>query len=77
MVSGYTEAIFSLGSEMLGALKQRSGGKRLRLNVGIADSFRKLIANAILRPAFEVSHPDQGNSRNRDQCSFSISHGLS
>jgi len=57
VVFGYAEAIFALGSEMLGALKQKSGGKRLRLNVGVADSFPKLIANAILRPAFEMSPP--------------------
>jgi len=57
VVFGYAEAIFALGSEMLGALKQRPGGKTLRLNVGVADSFPKLIANVILRPAFEMSHP--------------------
>jgi hypothetical protein len=34
VIFGYADAIFSLGSEMLGALKQRPSSKTLRLNVG-------------------------------------------
>jgi len=55
VIFGYADAIFSLGSEMLGALKQRPSSKTLRLNVGVADSFPKLIANELLRPVFEMS----------------------
>ncbi len=57
LVFGYADAIFALGSEMLGAMKQRSGARTLRLNVGVADSFPKLIANEILKPAFAMPHP--------------------
>jgi LysR family transcriptional activator of nhaA len=53
----YADAIFTLGAEMLSALKQKPGNKILRLNVGVVDSFPKLIANEILRPAFNMPYP--------------------
>lgn len=55
IVFGYAEEVFALGNEMMNAVRQRSGLKTLRLNVGIADSFPKLVINEILKPAFEMS----------------------
>lgn len=50
----YADEIFALGQEMAGAIKQRPGAKALRLCVGIADSFPKLIANEILKPVMSL-----------------------
>ena len=55
LVLGYAEEIFSLGQEMLGAVKQRPGARTLRLQVGVADSFPKLATNEILKPVFAMS----------------------
>ncbi len=52
VVFGYAEEIFALGREMLNAVKQRPGAKELRLYVGVADSFPKLVTNEILKPVF-------------------------
>lgn len=54
MVFGYAEEIFALGRELLSAVKQRPGAKTLRLYVGVADSFPKLVTNEILKPAFSL-----------------------
>lgn len=54
VVFGYAEEIFSLGREMLNAVKQRPGAKELRLYVGVADSFPKLLTNEILKPVFAM-----------------------
>jgi LysR family transcriptional activator of nhaA len=51
---GYAEEIFSLGRELLNAVKQRPGAKALRLYVGVADSFPKLVTNEILAPVFAM-----------------------
>ncbi len=53
LVFGYAEGIFALGSELVSAVRQRQGGRTLRLNVGVADSFPKLVTNEILKPVFE------------------------
>lgn len=50
----YTEEIFSLGTEMVHAIKQRPGAQTLRLYVGVADSFPKLVTNEILRPVLTM-----------------------
>ena len=50
----YAEEIFSLGSEMVNAIKQRPGAKTLRLYVGVADSVPKLVTTEILKPVFEM-----------------------
>lgn len=49
---GYAEEIFTLGRELVSAVKQRPGAKTLRLYVGVADSFPKLVTNLILKPVF-------------------------
>lgn len=54
IVFGFAEEIFALGREMLNAVKQRPGAKTLRLNVGIVDSFPKLVTNEILKPVFAL-----------------------
>ena len=54
MVFGYAEEIFALGRELTNAVKQRPGAKVLRLYVGVADSFPKLVTNEILTPVFAM-----------------------
>ena len=54
LVYGFAEEIFALGQEMLGAVQQRPGIKTLRLQVGIVDSFPKLVTNEILKPVFDL-----------------------
>lgn len=53
----YADEIFSLGRELVNAVKQRPGTQRLRFSVGVADSFPKLVTNEILKPVFELSQP--------------------
>jgi LysR family transcriptional activator of nhaA len=57
MVFGYAEEIFALGRELVSALKQRPGAHALRLYVGVADSFPKLVTNEILKPVFQMPQP--------------------
>ncbi len=51
---GYAEDIFTLGRELVSAVKQRPTAKSLRLYVGVADSFPKLVTNEILKPVFSL-----------------------
>jgi LysR family transcriptional activator of nhaA len=53
-VLGYAEEIFALGREMMNAVQQRPGARTLRLFVGVADSFPKLVTNKILKPVFSL-----------------------
>ncbi|HOW67398.1 MAG TPA: LysR family transcriptional regulator [Candidatus Paceibacterota bacterium] len=50
----YADEIFSLGREMVNAIKQRPTVQALRLYVGVADSFPKLVTHEILRPVFSL-----------------------
>ena len=54
IVFGFADEIFALGREMMNAVKQRPGTRKLRLNVGVADSFPKLVTNEILKPVFAM-----------------------
>jgi LysR family transcriptional activator of nhaA len=54
VVFSYAEEIFTLGRELMSAVKQRPGLRSLRLNVGVADSFPKLVTNEILKPVFAL-----------------------
>lgn len=54
VVFGYADEIFTLGRELMSAVKQRPGAKSLRLNVGIVDSFPKLVTSRILKPVFDL-----------------------
>ena len=51
---GYADEIFSLGRELMNAVKQRPGVKSLRFYVGVVDSFPKLLTNEILKPVFAL-----------------------
>jgi len=57
LVYGYAEEIFSLGGEMLNAVKRGPTTRPLKLNVGITDSVPKLVSTAILKPVFKLPHP--------------------
>jgi LysR family transcriptional activator of nhaA len=50
----YADEIFTLGRELVNAVKQRPGAQALRLYVGVADSFPKLVTNEILKPVFTM-----------------------
>ena len=52
MVHGYAEEIFALGRELLTTAKRGTTARTLRLNMGIVDSFPKLLSLEILRPIF-------------------------
>lgn len=57
MVLSYADEIFSVGQELMSAVKQLPGTRALRLNVGVTDSLSKLIAFEILKPAFHFPSP--------------------
>jgi len=57
VVFNYAEEIFTLGSELMSAVRQRPGLRPVRLNVGVADSFPKLVTNEILKPVFAQPQP--------------------
>ncbi len=57
LIYAYAAEIFELGSEILRATKQAPGVRALRLQVGIVDSFPKLMSNEILRPVFDHQPP--------------------
>jgi LysR family transcriptional regulator, transcriptional activator of nhaA len=50
----YAEQIFSLGQDLMDALKQRPSGKPLRLVVGVDDVLPKEIAQELIQPAFAL-----------------------
>jgi LysR family transcriptional activator of nhaA len=56
-VLGYAEEIFSLGSELLNAVRQQPGQRPIRLHVGVADSVPKIIVQQHLAPVFELGRP--------------------
>jgi LysR family transcriptional activator of nhaA len=57
LVYRYADEIFGLGREMLDAVKDRSTGQPLRLDVGIVDAVPKLVARRLLQPARELPEP--------------------
>jgi LysR family transcriptional regulator, transcriptional activator of nhaA len=50
----YAEEIFSLGRELLNAVRQEPGQRPLRLQVGVADSVPKIIVRQHLAPVFKL-----------------------
>jgi LysR family transcriptional activator of nhaA len=54
-VLGYAEEIFSLGRELLNAVRQEPGQRALRLHVGVADSVPKIIVRQHLAPVFKLN----------------------
>lgn len=55
----YAEEIFSLGQDLLNAMKQRPTSRPLRFNLGVADSLPKLVAYRIIEPVFRLPTPVQ------------------
>lgn len=53
----YAEEIFTLGREMVDAVKGRSAGQPSRLEVGVSDVVPKLIVRRLLQPALELEQP--------------------
>jgi LysR family transcriptional activator of nhaA len=56
-VYGYAEDIFSLGQELLRAVKEQPTTRPLRVSVGITDSLPKLVTYEILKPIFQLEQP--------------------
>ncbi len=52
IVQTYATDIFALGQELVSATERGSSGRTMRLQVGIVDSFPKLLSLDILRPVF-------------------------
>lgn len=57
VVFRYADEIFSLGREMVDAVKDRSSGQPLRLDVGVVDVVPKVVVKALLEPALSLSEP--------------------
>lgn len=57
LVFSYADEIFSVGRELMNAVKQRPGKRPLRLNIGLTDAFPKLLAFQILKAAFRFNEP--------------------
>ncbi|MHA3773613.1 LysR family transcriptional regulator [Verrucomicrobiota bacterium sgz303538] len=57
LVYGYAEEIFTLGRELVGALKGAGSDRPMRVNCGIVDSVPKVVAYSVLRPALEAQPP--------------------
>lgn len=57
LIYGYAEEIFALGRELLTTAKRAPGGRKLRLQIGIVDSFPKLYSLQVLRPVFAHQPP--------------------
>ena len=55
MVLGYAEEIFSVGQELLNAVRQMPTTRVLRVNLGVVDSFPKLVTLEFLKPLFDFS----------------------
>lgn len=53
----YADEIFSLGRELSNAVRQRPNARALRLHVGVADSFPKLVTQQLLQPVFALTPP--------------------
>jgi LysR family transcriptional activator of nhaA len=53
----YAEEIFTVGRDLMEAVKGRAKGQPLRLDVGVADSVSKLIVRRLLEPALALAEP--------------------
>lgn len=57
LVYAYANEIFSLGRELVGAVRLGVTDRPLRLNVGLVDAVPKTLASELLRPALELPRP--------------------
>lgn len=53
----YAEDIFSLGDEFVGVIQGKNVENRLKLRIGVVDSFPKLLTYDILRPLYQLEEP--------------------
>jgi LysR family transcriptional activator of nhaA len=58
-VLGYANEIFSLGRDLVSAVKHRPTARPLRINLGVADAIPKLVAYRIIEPIFTLPQPVQ------------------
>ncbi|NBV86063.1 MAG: LysR family transcriptional regulator [Verrucomicrobia bacterium] len=56
-VYGFAEEIFTLGKELLTTARRAPGKRPRRLQVGVVDSFPKLLSLEVLRPVFSGESP--------------------
>jgi LysR family transcriptional activator of nhaA len=59
LVYPYAEEIFSLGRQMVEAIRGSPRGRPLRLAIGVADVLPKMIVHRLLAPAFALAEPVQ------------------
>jgi LysR family transcriptional regulator, transcriptional activator of nhaA len=57
VVFRYADEIFTLGHEMLAAVRGRTVARPLRLDVGVVDVVPKLVVRQLLLPALQLSEP--------------------
>lgn len=57
LVYRYADEIFSVGRELMDAVKGRVPGRPLRLTVGVADVLPKPVARLLLEPAMHLEQP--------------------
>ena len=57
VVRRYADEIFSLGQEMLDAVRDRPTGRALRVTVGVADAVPKLVVRRLLEPLRALPEP--------------------
>lgn len=57
MVFRYADEIFSLGEELMNAVRRQPSARAIRLHVGITDSLPKLVTERLLRPVFAMAQP--------------------
>src|SRR5512138_1218220 len=53
-VFDYAEDIFSLGRELVDAMRNRPTGRPLRVDIGVADVLPKMIARWLIQPALTL-----------------------
>jgi LysR family transcriptional activator of nhaA len=57
VVLGYADDIFSIGRELMTAVKQQATDRPLRFSVGVVDSVPKVVAKELLKPALQLDPP--------------------
>lgn len=57
MVFRYADEIFTLGRELMDAVRGRPTGRPLRLAVGVADQLAKLVTYRLIEPALKLPEP--------------------
>jgi LysR family transcriptional activator of nhaA len=63
VIQGYAEEIFTLGRELLATGRRGPAAHRVRLQIGVVDSFPKLLCVDVLRPVLAQNPPVQVSCR--------------